>query len=241
MAIVRITDDLIKGMKYRLSTIRKPEEDALVNARPVDAMITLYNYVMPESIIKIMNSLPSRMRPEPIRNLMFQISYTGHTTALTETDIGDGKIYPLSCQSWKSERVGPFNVGMSTITLIQESFQREGSADDELAFDEVESSYAALIEYGRTIQSYKLETEKMRKTLEQFMSGQPSLNKALVAMPSMNAFVPPEYKAKLAEVVERKRRTPAAPKTAEDNAPATNNVDADALTQLVMTAASTRV
>lgn len=235
MATVRITDDLIKSMLYRLSAIRRPEQDALVNARPALSMRFIYDYVMHKDIIKLIEGLPTRMLPDPLKTINFQIQSAGHSTVLYESDMESGfnkKLYPMAYSSWKPERIGPFNISQNTIQLVTGAVCTD---------DAIKEDFDNLLAYGLAVQKYKTETTTMHRTLRTFMEGQPSLNKALVAMPSMNAFVPPEYKAKLAEVVERKKRTPSEPKTTENTMPTISNVDADAFAQLVMTAAGTRV
>lgn len=235
MATVRITDDLIKGMIYRLGVIRRPEEDALINARPALSMRSIYDYVMHKDIIKLIENLPSRLLPDPLKTINFQIQSAGHSTVLYDSDMESGfnkKLYPMAYSSWKPEKIGPFNVSNNTVQLITGAVCTD---------DEIKDDYDNVLAYGLAVQKYKTETSTLQRTLRTFMEGQPSLNKALIAMPSMNAFVPPEYKAKLAEVVERRKRTPSEPKAVENTMPTVSNVDADAFAQLVMTAAGTRV
>jgi hypothetical protein len=235
MATVRITDDLIKGMIARLWTIRRPEEDNLINARPVLSMRCIYDYVMTKDIIKLIENLPSRLRPEPLKTINFQIQSAGHSTVLCDSDMESGfnkKLYPMAYSSWKPEKIGPFNISQNTIQLISGAVCTD---------DAIKDDYDNMLAFGLAIQKYKTETTTMQRTLRTFMEGQPSLNKALIAMPSMTAFVPPEYKAKLAEVVERKKRAPSEPKAVENTMPVVSNLDTDAFAQLVMTAAGTRV
>jgi len=235
MATVRITDDLIKGMIYRLATVRKPEEDSLISARPALSMRSIYDYVMHKDIIKLIENLPSRLLPDPLKTINFQIQSAGHSTVLYESDMESGfnkKLYPMAYSSWRPEKIGPFNVSQNTIQFIAGAVCTD---------DAIKDDYDNVLAYGLAVQKYKTETSTMQRTLRTFMEEQPSLNKALIAMPSMNAFVPSEYKAKLAEVVARKKRTPSEPKAAGDTMPVVSNVDADAFAQLVMTAAGTRV
>lgn len=235
MATVRITEDLIKGMISRLWTIRRPEEDSLINARPVLSMRGIYDCIMYKDLVKLIENLPSRLRPEPLKTITFQIQNAGHSTVLYDSDMESGfnkKLYPMAYSSWKPEKIGPFNVSQTTIQLIAGA----GCTDDSIKDD-----YDNVLAYGLAVQKYKTETSTMQRTLRTFMEGQPSLNKALIAMPSMTAFVPLEYKAKLAEVVHRRKRTPSEPKSVENTMPTVSNVDADAFAQLVMTAAGTRV
>jgi len=237
MATVRITDELIKGMVYRLATVRRPEEDKLIAARPIQAMLDLYDYVMPEATIKLIEALPNRLRVPTIKTLHVTVPSSNVTSYVTEADIANEtevKMYAMSASSWQSEQHGPFAVSQHTITYTH--------SDMIPTIDEsIIEPYNIILEHALAIHRYKADTTRMGKTLREFMTGQPSLNKAVAAMPSMHAFVPPEYKVKMAEVVERKKRTPAAPKPAADSAVNLNNVDAAALTELVMTAASTRV
>ena len=237
MATVRITDELIKGMVYRLANVRRPEEDRLIAARPIQAILDLYSYVMPEATIKLIESMPSRLRVPTIKTLYVSVPETNVTSYVTEADIAtdtEATMYAMSSSLWQSENFGPFAVSQHTITYLH--------SDMTPTIDEaIVEPYNIILEHALGIQRYKADTTRMVKTLREFMTGQPSLNKAVAAMPSMHAFVPPEYKVKMAEVVERKKRTPAAPKPAVDSAVNLNNVDAAALTELVMTAASTRV
>lgn len=229
MATVRITKELCDDMARLLVESRRPGRRSLEEQIPTGALVELYKYCMPLDLVKRLQSLPSRYRIETHSTINF--SYDSLSVGLSSTAIPDAYFAPNTSlvytltTTYAHDTVGPFRVSKNTINIPNTCYVRE-----------IEADYQEAVDYFKRILQWSAETAELKDTLITFLNSQPSLNKALIAMPSIAAFITPSVMNRLNERVERKAR-----EARDETVKTVPAIDEHALTALVMAAVSTKL
>lgn len=229
MATVRITKELCDDMARLLVESRRPGRRSLEEQIPTGALVEIYKYCMPLDLVKRLQSLPSRYRIETHSTINF--SYDSLSVGLSSTAIPDAYFAPNTSlvytltTTYAHDTVGPFRVSKNTINIPNTCYVRE-----------IEADYQEAVDYFKRILQWSIETAELKDTLITFLNSQPSLNKALIAMPSIAAFITPSVMNRLNERVKRKDR-----EARDETVKTVPAIDEHALTALVMAAVSTKL